>query len=75
MPKKEAGSTQRDWYHDIQTWLKIKEQQPGLTMTALLKSEASGGLQYNKSCHNPFPKKMKAFNEGKLQETDFTRLR
>ena len=75
MPKREAGPTQRDWYHGIQTWLKMKEKQPGLTKTAFLKSESSGGLQYNKSCQNLFPEKLKTFNEGKLQETDVTRLR
>ena len=46
-----------------------------MTNTAFLKSEASGGLQYNKSCHNLFPKKLKAFNEGKPQEKNVTRLK
>ena len=53
----------------------MKEKQPGLTKTAFLKSESSGGLQYNISCQNLFPKKLKEFNEGQLQETDVTRLR
>ena len=74
MLKREAGPTQRDWYHGIQTWLKMKEKKPGLTKTAFLKSEASGGLQYNKSCQNLFPKKLKAFNEGKFKKLMSTGL-
>ena len=53
----------------------MKGKQLGMTKTASLKSEASGVIQYNKSCQNLFSKKLKAFNEGKLQETDVTRLR
>ena len=74
MSKREAGPTQRDWYPGIQTCLKMKGKQPGLKNTAFLKSGASSRLQYNKSCHKLFPNKLKAFNEGKLQETDFKRL-
>ena len=74
MSKREAGTTQRDWYPGIQTWLKMKGKQPGLKNIAILKSGASSRLQYNKSCHKLFSNKLKEFNEGKLQETDFKRL-
>ena len=67
MSKRESVPNQRDWYHGIQTWLKMKEEQPGLKKTLFLKSEASDRLQYNKSCQNLFRKKLKAFNAGKLQ--------
>ena len=52
----------------------MKEKQPGTTKNASLKSEANGGLQYNKSRQNLLLKKLKALNEGKIQETDVTRL-
>ena len=74
MPKSKSGPSHRDWYHGIQTWIKMKEKKPGLTKTAFLKSESSGGLQYNKSCQNLFPEKLKTSNKGKIQETDVTRL-